>query len=148
MGSKVFVAASLVVAGIALAWIAVGSMGSNLIYYWTPTDLLEAGDDAKGATVRLAGMVKEKSIEWDKGTKILEFTVHDGTNEVRVRGTGMPPAMFREKIGVVVQGTMGADGVFESSRLLVKHDNEYRAPEDPKEVDVQKLWESLDAGES
>jgi len=35
-----------------------------------------------------------------------------------------------------------------SNRLLVKHDNEYRAPTDPKEVDVQKLWESLDAGDT
>ena len=46
--------------------------------------------------------------------------------------------MFREGIGVVVEGTMvqtenGA--IFESDRLMVKHSNEYKAPEegtDPK----------------
>lgn len=148
MSPKVFVAVSLAVAAIALTWIAVGSIGSNLVYYWTPTELQAAGDDAGSATVRLGGMVKAGSIDWNKDAGVLNFVVHDGTSEVAVRATEMPPQMFRENIGVVVEGRLGDDGVFVSNRLLVKHDNEYRAPHDPKEVDVQKLWESLDAGDS
>jgi cytochrome c-type biogenesis protein CcmE len=38
--------------------------------------------------------------------------------------------MFRDGIGVVVEGTFDQSGVFTSSRLLVKHSNEYKAPED------------------
>ncbi|MCP4868464.1 MAG: cytochrome c maturation protein CcmE [Proteobacteria bacterium] len=146
MSPKVFIAVSLAAATIALTWIAIGSIGSNLVYYWTPTEL-QAAEDAGNATVRLGGMVKTGTIDWNKDTGVLNFVVHDGTSEVPVRATEMPPQMFRENIGVVVEGKLDADGVFISNRLLVKHDNEYRAPHDPKEVDVQKLWESLDAGE-
>ncbi len=45
--------------------------------------------------------------------------------------------MFREGIGVLVEGTMVKGGVFESDRLMVKHSNEYKAPvegEDSKDL--------------
>jgi cytochrome c-type biogenesis protein CcmE len=148
MGSKLFVAASLALAAAALAWVSIGSMGSNLVYYFTPTELHAAGPEASGATVRLGGMVKAGTIDWNKENGVLTFVVFDGESEISVRGTEMPPQMFRESIGVVVEGRLGDDGVFVSNRLLVKHDNEYRAPHDPKEVDVRKLWESLDGGDS
>jgi cytochrome c-type biogenesis protein CcmE len=31
-------------------------------------------------------------------------------------------------VGVVVEGRLGGDGVFEASRVLVKHDENYVAP--------------------
>ena len=36
--------------------------------------------------------------------------------------------MFRESIGVVVEGTYDQSQVFSSNRLMVNHSNEYRAP--------------------
>jgi cytochrome c-type biogenesis protein CcmE len=54
-----------------------------------------------------------------------------------VRSTGAPPQMFRDGMGVVVEGRYGADSVFRSSSLMVKHSNEYRAPkagERPQEM--------------
>ncbi|HSR41362.1 MAG TPA: cytochrome c maturation protein CcmE, partial [Longimicrobiales bacterium] len=50
---------------------------------------------------------------------------------------GAPPAMFQEGMGVVVEGSYGADGVFQSDNVMVKHSNEYAPPEDgthPKEA--------------
>jgi cytochrome c-type biogenesis protein CcmE len=52
--------------------------------------------------------------------------------------------MFREGIGVVVEGTVAGDGVFESHRLMVSHGNEYRAPDDPLAIDLKKLMNSTD----
>jgi cytochrome c-type biogenesis protein CcmE len=40
-----------------------------------------------------------------------------------------PPQMFREGIGVVVEGTYSASAVFTTNRLMVNHSNEYRAPD-------------------
>lgn len=148
MSPKIWVATMLVIAAGALTWIAVGSMGANLVYYWTPSELVEAGDSAKGATVRLGGMVKAGSINWDKDTQVLTFVAFDEKAEVPVRATQLPPDMFRENIGVVVEGHLGDDGVFLSDRMFVKHDNEYRAPHDPKERDVEELWKQLEGGES
>jgi cytochrome c-type biogenesis protein CcmE len=52
--------------------------------------------------------------------------------------------MFREGIGVVVEGTVAGDGIFESHRLMVSHGNEYRAPDDHASVDLKKLMDSTD----
>ena len=48
--------------------------------------------------------------------------------EISVRYTGAQPSMFREGIGVVVEGSMKSDGSFEATTLMVKHSNEYKAP--------------------
>jgi cytochrome c-type biogenesis protein CcmE len=50
--------------------------------------------------------------------------------------------MFREQIGVVVEGTMDKAGYFEGRRLMVSHSNEYRVPGDGEKVDVQKAMRS------
>ena len=52
--------------------------------------------------------------------------------------------MFREGIGVVVEGTVASDGVFESHRLMVSHGNEYRAPDDPVSIELKKLMDSTE----
>ena len=57
---------------------------------------------------------------------------------VHVKGSAIPPQMFREKIGVVVEGTMTRDGHFEGRRLMVSHSNEYRVPAEGEAVDVRK----------
>jgi cytochrome c-type biogenesis protein CcmE len=124
-------AAGLVILAIlgVLGYLAFGSVSENLVYYWTPTELAAAGDKARAATVRLGGMVETGSIA-STGTTTT-FRVTDGEAQVTVRTEQIPPQMFREGIGVVVEGSMGPEGVFVSKRLMVKHDENYRAPTDP-----------------
>jgi cytochrome c-type biogenesis protein CcmE len=50
--------------------------------------------------------------------------------------------MFREGIGVVVEGTVNAAGVFQSDRLMVKHSNEYKAPVEG--ASVADLYETVE----
>jgi cytochrome c-type biogenesis protein CcmE len=140
--TKWFAVGALVVAGAAFLVITMGGIGENLVYYWGPTDLREAGNKAVGATIRLGGQVGEGSIVFGEGVSSLEFDVVDGRNAVHVKATGVPPQMFRDGIGVVVEGTMTKAGHFQGNRLMVSHDNEYRAPGDPKAVDVKKLMRS------
>jgi cytochrome c-type biogenesis protein CcmE len=52
----------------------------------------------------------------------------DGESEVTVHSTVAPTRSFREGSGAVVQGALGADGVFEASQVIVKHDENYEAP--------------------
>lgn len=137
---KAFFIAAVLIAGGALAYLSFGGIGENLVYYWTPTELVEHGDVAQGAVIRLGGQVEAGSLKWDKEANDLRFNVTDGSTVVPVHGTGVPPQMFREGIGVVVEGTM-AGATFESDRLLVKHDNEYQAPEG--EADMEELQKSL-----
>ena len=52
--------------------------------------------------------------------------------------------MFREGIGVVVEGALQADGTFATDRLMIKHDNEYQAPGKSDSRSVKELAETLE----
>jgi cytochrome c-type biogenesis protein CcmE len=133
---------ALLVAGAGLAFVAFGNIGENLVYYWSPSEMLTKGSDAYGPTIRLGGVVEAGSIQWNEAHTTLEFRVADDVKEgapsVLVRSTETPPQMFRDKIGVVVEGTYDKSGVFSSNRLMVNHSNEYRAP---KEGEDPKKWQ-------
>ncbi|MBE2253691.1 MAG: cytochrome c maturation protein CcmE [Myxococcus sp.] len=125
---------AIIVAGAALAWIAFGNIGENLVYYWKPSEMLAQGSKAYGATVRLGGVVVPGSVQWSAEHTSLTFEVADThlptSAKVKVASEVTPPQMFREGIGVVVEGAFAADQVFKTSRLMVNHSNEYRAPDD------------------
>ncbi len=150
--TRLFAVGALAVAGIAFAVITVGGIGRNLVYYWGPKDVQAHGEKAIGASIRLGGLVAPGSVVYAQGTSHLEFDVTDGKALVHVKSKGVPPQMFRERIGVVVEGTMTRSGWFESQRLMVSHNNEYKAPQDgePGEagVDVKALMRSLQEAES
>lgn len=139
---RILAVVAILIAGGALSFLAFSGIGENLVYYWSPTELIDAGDKAIGASVRLGGLVVPGSIQYGEAMA-LNFRVTDGDNETAVTATVAPPAMFRENIGVVVEGTMGTDGVFQTNRLMVKHDNEYRAPDEADGRDMKELMKSL-----
>ena len=141
-----FAVGALSIALVAFLVLTIGGIGENLVYYWGPEDIAKAGDQAVGATIRLGGQVEEGSIDWNPEATDLRFNVVDGVSAYRtpVRATGIPPQMFREGIGVVVEGTMTSDGWFRGTRLLVSHDNEYKAPEEGEAVDPREMMQSTE----
>lgn len=126
-----------------LIFLAVGGIGENLVYYWSPSELSSAGEEAYEATVRLGGLVAPGTVERGSDGLELRFSVTDGEQHVPVHARTVPPAMFREGIGVVVEGRMGRDGVFETKRLMVKHDNQYQPPTEGDERSMEELVQSL-----
>lgn len=125
------------VVGGTLGYLSLSTMDDELVYYWSPTELHAKGEAARDATVRIMGVVVDDSVVWTPEDQRLAFRVTDGSDEVAVEGTGAPPQMFREGIGVIVEGKLHADGVFRSQTVMVKHDNEYAPPaegEMPDEV--------------
>jgi cytochrome c-type biogenesis protein CcmE len=134
-----FALGAIAVALAAFVVITAGGIGENLVYYWGPTELHDAGDKAVGASIRLGGQVRPGSIAWDGQSSNLAFDVTDGKQFVHVKSQGVPPQMFREGIGVVVEGTMTDGGHFESNRLMVSHDNEYRAPGEGEVANTKEL---------
>ena len=132
-----FLFGALAVAGVAFAILAFGNIGENLVYYWSPTEMVAAKEKAIGATIRLGGLVEPGSLAPEGQT--LRFRVTDGTTTVPVTTTEVPPQMFREGIGVVVEGTVDGAGQFTSRRMMVKHDNEYRAPEEGSKPSLTTL---------
>jgi cytochrome c-type biogenesis protein CcmE len=121
------------VAGLALvlsgfAYLIWGGLGGNLVYFVTPTELLARGDAAYDSPVRLAGNVVPGSVNWNARELDLRFALSDGETDIEVWSKGAPPAMFQDTMGVVVEGRYNRTGVFESSSIMVRHSNEYKAP--------------------
>ncbi|MEE8487210.1 MAG: cytochrome c maturation protein CcmE [Gemmatimonadota bacterium] len=105
-----------------------GGLTDSVVYFLTPSELVARGTDAVGQPLRLGGQVKPGSVAWDAEALDLIFTVQDSLGEISVRYIGAQPSMFREGIGVVIEGSMKEDGIFEATNLMVKHSNEYKAP--------------------
>lgn len=128
--------AVLAVAG-AFAWLLYGNLDKNVVFFLTPQELLAKGTEGYDVPVRLGGMVKTGSRKWDPQTLDLQFAITDGAKEILVKSKGAPPQMFRDSIGVVVEGRFDRSGVFNATNLLVKHSNEYHPPKDgekPKDM--------------
>lgn len=138
--------AGLVVAGVvivaAFVYLLSGEISENLVFFWTPAELLAQGDDAYDQPIRLGGVVAAESVRWNAEALDLRFKMTDETGKtVEVHAQKAPPAMFREGIGVIVEGKYTRAGVFESTNLMVKHSNEYRAPEEGH--DPEKMFRTL-----
>ena len=135
---------ALLVAGGVIAFFALGNLEENIVYYWTPSDLLEKKETVKGATIRLGGMVQKGTVDWNADTLDLTFVMGEnpesGGASVKVVSRGAPPQMFREGIGCVVEGRFDGQ-VFHSERLMVKHSNEYKPPSGHD--DPRKLYKTL-----
>lgn len=125
---KVWGAVGVVAVVGAVAMLLAGGLKDGVVYFLTPGEVVAQGTDAVDRPLRLGGQVKPGSVNWDAETLDLRFVVQDSVGEVPVASTGAPPAMFRDGIGVVVEGSLRADGTFQSTNLMVKHSNEYQAP--------------------
>ncbi|MGH7636638.1 MAG: cytochrome c maturation protein CcmE [Gemmatimonadaceae bacterium] len=127
MKSRAVITGAAVIAA-TFAWLLLGGLRDNVVFFLTPRELLAKGDGGMDVPVRLGGQVKAGSVQWDANTLDLRFTVTDGASDMQVRSTGAPPQMFRDGMGIIVEGRVARDGVFQASGLMVKHSNEYRAP--------------------
>jgi cytochrome c-type biogenesis protein CcmE len=95
------------------------------MFYYLPKDVA-AGAASAGHRFRLGGIVVKGSVERE-GLK-LSFKVTDGVADVPVRYEGIVPDLFKEGQGVIVRGTLSADGALAAEEVLAKHDENYRPP--------------------
>ena len=76
--------------------------------------------------LRLGGRVEPGSFV--DGGETVSFRVQDCDTFVDVTHSGVPPQLFQEGIGVVLEGTWDG-GSFVSDTMIVKHDEQYRSDE-------------------
>ena len=76
------------------------------------------------------GSVKKKEIEI-AAKKIQEtvFTITDFEREIFVYYIGILPDLFSEGQGVVVEGNLINNNIFDAKVVLAKHDENYMPPE-------------------
>jgi cytochrome c-type biogenesis protein CcmE len=149
MTSKRILGISTAVAIVAVfGYLLLGGIGENIVYFLTPQELLAREEKGIDVPVRLGGQVAPGSVQWNATAVDLRFKLTDGTKDVMVHARSAPPAMFRDGQGVVVEGRYGRDGIFRADNLMVKHNEEYRAPkpgEAPREMYRSLMQRTADA---
>jgi cytochrome c-type biogenesis protein CcmE len=99
------------------------NLRDNLVYYRIPSEILGNPAANEAGRFRLGGQVVPGTVV-DDGDEV-HFEVTDGIATVAVVHHGVPQQLFREGIGVVVEGTWDGS-VFSSDSMIIKHDEQYR----------------------
>jgi cytochrome c-type biogenesis protein CcmE len=111
----------------AAAALVLNAFQSNLVFYFTPTQVV-AHEAPQGRPFRVGGLVESGSLSRDPNTLTVHFRVTDTAQTIGVSYTGLLPDLFKEGKGVVAQGSLGPDGTFHASEVLAKHDENYMPP--------------------
>ncbi|MGZ5178025.1 MAG: cytochrome c maturation protein CcmE [Burkholderiales bacterium] len=122
----------MIVGGLAAIGVAaaltLSAFRQNLVFFFTPTQV--ASNEAPlNRSFRVGGLVEPGSVRRQPDGITVRFTVTDTAKSIPVAYRGALPDLFREGKGVVTQGRLGPDGVFQASEVLAKHDENYTPPE-------------------
>jgi cytochrome c-type biogenesis protein CcmE len=119
----------LLVVGVAIAAaLALSAFRENLLYFYSPTEVL-AGKAPAGHKFRLGGLVVEGSVKRETDDLTVNFGLTDTASEIQVSYSGILPDLFREGQGIVAHGRLNDAGVFVADEVLAKHDENYMPPE-------------------
>jgi cytochrome c-type biogenesis protein CcmE len=106
-------------------YIILANLNENIVFFYPPSEI---GKIASSTTkVRVGGIVKPGSIV--TSLERTSFIISDHTSELRIEYSGPLPALFRENQGIVAEGKLVPGNLFQASRLLTKHDENYHPPE-------------------
>ena len=124
---RLYFAIALVVAGAGGAALVVTALRDNVLYFYSPSDVVEKHVPEQVA-FRIGGLVQAGSVKRGPGAEV-RFIVTDGKRSIPVSYIGVLPDLFREGQGVVASGALEHGGVFQASEVLAKHDERYMPPE-------------------
>lgn len=115
--------------GLSLAVALIGfALRQNINMFYTPTQVAD-GEVPTGEYFRIGGMVKAGSIQSEQESLRVAFVTTDFVSEVPIQYEGILPDLFREGQGLVAEGEMDTAGIFQASRVLAKHDENYMSQE-------------------
>jgi len=116
---------SVTVILLAIAYLISGQFGKNLIYFFTPSEVMGLSPDYYGRKIRAGGMVVANSVKVTPGSSQMLFQLTDGEGTIPVDHNGAPPDLFKEGQGAVVEGYWDRDRVFHSKMIMAKHSEDY-----------------------
>ncbi len=135
----------IAVAGVVLALavaLTLSALRDSITFFASPSELV-LNPPPPGKRLRIGGLVKEGSVV--KEGVLVRFEVTDGTKSVPVRYQGMLPDLFREKQGVVAEGSF-EEGVFIARTILARHDEYYMPREVVDALKDKGVWKHDESG--
>ena len=137
---------AILIGGLGLLGFATGlvlyALDETMVFFHTPSDIAEKAIPA-GTRFRLGGLVETGSVVRGNGTSV-QFIVTDTLTTLPVAFTGILPDLFREGQGVVAEGRLNGQGVFEADSVLAKHDETYMPKEVADALKARGVWQEED----
>jgi len=133
---RIIYSVTLAILASAVLYITLKSLEENVVYFYSPTDIYNKTSILSNTTIRVGGLVKEKSIN-KKGTSI-NFIITDLKNEIIISYKGLVPNLFSEGKGVIAEGKLKDKKYFVADKILAKHDENYMPPEVKKALEDSK----------
>ena len=124
-----------------IAALVLNALQSNINLFFSPSEVI-AQQAPADRTFRLGGLVEVGSVQRENDSVRVHFRVTDNVETVAVVYSGILPDLFREGEGVVAQGKLGSDGVFQANEVLAKHDETYMPPEVAQALEAAKAGQS------
>lgn len=116
----------------ALSYLIYGGMRQAIVYFVTPSELKGQEKSSKEKFLRMGGMVVLGSLQKDLKNLTYRFQITDGAATIPVYFRGVPPDLFSEGKGAVVEGKINEDGLFVATTIMAKHAEEYSPPKEGK----------------
>jgi cytochrome c-type biogenesis protein CcmE len=120
------------------AGLALYALRDSVSFFYSPSQARAAAVPA-GRTIELGGLVAAGSLRKTPDGGIA-FVVADHRDHDAVAYQGELPDLFREGQGVVAKGSFRADGVFEATEILAKHDERYMPRELVRALKASGEW--------
>lgn len=124
-GKKTGFLVSVLMVGGALSYLALGNFGENLVYFFTPSEVKAFTPEYYQKKIRVGGMVVKGSLKSHPDPVGLSFELTDGAATIPINFEGIPPDLFKEGQGAVVEGYWAANHQFHSNLIMAKHSEDY-----------------------
>ena len=116
-----------VIVAACVGWLVYSAGAGSTQYYRTVAELKQ---NPSLGEARVLGTVEDDIVKIDGGLGV-RFTAAQGGASMPVEYVGQLPDIFRPGIQVVVEGRMGADGIFHAKTLLAKCPSRFTAQGTP-----------------
>lgn len=139
MKRPLYAAAGVAVLAVA-GWMIYQALYGSLVFFILPSEYTQSPGQFEDRRIRLGGIVVNDSVVFEDDSLRLTFLISDSLQSLPVTHYGAPPELFREGMGVVVEGHF-KEGGFASDNLLVRHTEVYHP--DGKPIDNEALRRAL-----
>ncbi|KAB8039212.1 hypothetical protein GCL60_10185 [Silvanigrella paludirubra] len=145
------IAGLLIVVGSLSLIIYQATRSESSVTFYTPAEVYANPIKFDGKLFRVSGLVLTGSKQWDPKASDLKFKITDlEGHDFQIHYKGIPPDLFKEGQGVVVEGRLignpdatQKEKLISANLLMVKHSEVYDTKKDHKQMKEAKLLDSI-----
>ena len=114
------------------------------VTFYTPAEVYANPTKFEAKVFRVSGLVMKGSKVWIPESRDLSFRISDlNGHDFNVKYVGVPPDLFKEGQGVIIEGRLQDNHKIQADLLMVKHSEVYDTKKDHSQMREAKLLDSM-----